>query len=239
MRALRRAFAEAARECYYRTLGVARDASADEVRRSFLRLAKELHPDVAPDPRSAEQFRRVSEAYTILSNSALRAQYNRAMRYEETSPREDGGVQFENDAEYARQARRAEEQRAYHADLEQYLRFKYDHLRVSDPRDAFTFDMSMYEKKVESERAAEAKYRRVETSQGVFYYDKAAPRWWERVPYSLRVLCLFLPMVFVVRAAHKALEVDAAGLEEPEDAFEAVAGKYKGYIAKVVPGTSL
>lgn len=59
---------------YYRALGVARGASAEDIRRAFQALAKELHPDVAASPSegSARRFQAVMEAYDTLRGDATR-----------------------------------------------------------------------------------------------------------------------------------------------------------------------
>ncbi len=63
---------------YYDTLGVARDASADEIRAAYRALARKHHPDVAKDKAVAEtHFRTINEAYEVLSDPNKRAQYDR------------------------------------------------------------------------------------------------------------------------------------------------------------------
>ncbi len=62
----------------YATLGVARTASAEDIKRSFRALARECHPDVAGgDPNAAARFTRVREAYETLIDPELRARYDR------------------------------------------------------------------------------------------------------------------------------------------------------------------
>jgi molecular chaperone DnaJ len=53
---------------YYGTLGVASDAGADEIKRAYRRLARELHPDVNPDVGARERFAEVKAAYEVLSD---------------------------------------------------------------------------------------------------------------------------------------------------------------------------
>ncbi|HUK58678.1 MAG TPA: DnaJ C-terminal domain-containing protein [Stellaceae bacterium] len=62
----------------YAVLGLARDASDDDVKRAFRRLAKRLHPDVNPGNRAVEtQFRELNAAYEILSDPAKRRRFDR------------------------------------------------------------------------------------------------------------------------------------------------------------------
>lgn len=53
---------------YYAVLGVRRDASQDEIKKAFRRLARELHPDVNPDPKTQERFKEINAAYEVLSD---------------------------------------------------------------------------------------------------------------------------------------------------------------------------
>jgi DnaJ-class molecular chaperone len=62
----------------YATLGVGRDASQEDIKRAYRRLAKELHPDLNPDkPDIAERFKKVTAAYDILSDPEKRGRYDR------------------------------------------------------------------------------------------------------------------------------------------------------------------
>ncbi|MGQ0848593.1 MAG: DnaJ C-terminal domain-containing protein [Actinomycetota bacterium] len=63
---------------YYADLGLSRDASTEDVKRAFRRLAREHHPDANPsDPQAEARFRRVAEAYEVLSDPARRRSYDR------------------------------------------------------------------------------------------------------------------------------------------------------------------
>ncbi len=62
----------------YAALGVARTASQDEIRSAYRKLAKELHPDVRPQDKVAdERFKRVTASFNLLSDSALKARFDR------------------------------------------------------------------------------------------------------------------------------------------------------------------
>jgi DnaJ-class molecular chaperone len=61
----------------YKILGVARTASADEIRRAYRKLAKALHPDARPGDKAAEErFKRVSQAFNTLSDPKKKAEYD-------------------------------------------------------------------------------------------------------------------------------------------------------------------
>jgi molecular chaperone DnaJ len=61
---------------YYAVLGVARDATQEEIKRSYRRLARELHPDVNPDPETQDRFKEVTAAYEVLSDPDKRQMYD-------------------------------------------------------------------------------------------------------------------------------------------------------------------
>src|SRR5436309_1798836 len=78
-----------AKQDYYETLAVPKGASADDVRRSYRRLARKYHPDVNPgDKASEERFKKVQEAYDVLSDPQKRAMYDQYGFYSENFKKE-------------------------------------------------------------------------------------------------------------------------------------------------------
>ncbi|CAM5621628.1 chaperone protein DnaJ 2 [Streptomyces badius] len=61
---------------YYAVLGVRRDASQHEIKKAFRRLARELHPDVNPDPKTQERFKEINAAYEVLSDPQKKQVYD-------------------------------------------------------------------------------------------------------------------------------------------------------------------
>lgn len=62
---------------YYEVLGVSKDASADDLKKAYRKLAKQYHPDVNPGDKAAEaKFKEVNEAYEVLNDSAKRQRYD-------------------------------------------------------------------------------------------------------------------------------------------------------------------
>jgi molecular chaperone DnaJ len=67
----------AIRKDYYQVLGVTRDATADEIKRAFRKLAFDCHPDRNHHDGAAERFKEINEAYQVLSDAEKRARYDR------------------------------------------------------------------------------------------------------------------------------------------------------------------
>jgi molecular chaperone DnaJ len=62
---------------YYDILGVPRNASKDDLRKAFRRLARQYHPDVSDAPDAEARFKEINEAYTVLADDQKRASYDR------------------------------------------------------------------------------------------------------------------------------------------------------------------
>lgn len=70
---------------FYQVLGISSDASADEVRRAYRKLAQQHHPDANPgNPEAEERFKLISEAYSVLSDAEKRAEYDQVRKLVES-----------------------------------------------------------------------------------------------------------------------------------------------------------
>ncbi|MGQ9897017.1 MAG: J domain-containing protein [Acidobacteriota bacterium] len=72
---------------FYATLGVSREASLDEIRSAFRRLARLYHPDVSQLPDAATRFAEITAAYRVLGNPVLRARYDQGESVLPSPPR--------------------------------------------------------------------------------------------------------------------------------------------------------
>jgi len=65
---------------YYQTLGVARDETAENIKKAFRKLARKYHPDVSKEPDAELRMKEINEAYTVLSDPEKRAAYDQLGR---------------------------------------------------------------------------------------------------------------------------------------------------------------
>ena len=61
---------------YYEVLGVSKNASDDEIKSAFRKLAKKYHPDINKDPDAPAKFKEAQEAYAVLSDKDKRSKYD-------------------------------------------------------------------------------------------------------------------------------------------------------------------
>ncbi|MGV8150216.1 MAG: molecular chaperone DnaJ [Candidatus Woesearchaeota archaeon] len=86
---------------YYKILGVGKNASKEEIKLAYKKLAKEFHPDVNKDPSATEKFKEISEAASVLGDDTKRKQYDQfgsdfERKYHQDFSRDFRGADFED-----------------------------------------------------------------------------------------------------------------------------------------------
>ena len=84
----------AAKKDYYAILGVPRNATQEEIKRAYKRLARQYHPDVNKSPEAEVKFKEINEAYAVLSDPEKRRIYDTYGTTEAPPPPPPGGYDF-------------------------------------------------------------------------------------------------------------------------------------------------
>lgn len=120
---------------HYQVLGVPRAASSKEIKKAFRLLARKYHPDVSKDLRAADAFKSIRHAYEVLANEATRAQYDQALKLQESTERRYRGKWYYSPdfEERSRSYRWAElkQKRQYERD-QKYYRFQEDFSHIDE-----------------------------------------------------------------------------------------------------------
>lgn len=91
---------------YYKVLGLAPSATAEEIKRTYKKLARKYHPDVSEEANAQQKFQEVSEAYEVLKDADKRAEYDELYQYVNNPGqfRRGGGQHFKFDSNFSAEA---------------------------------------------------------------------------------------------------------------------------------------
>lgn len=120
---------------HYEVLGVARAASSNEIKKAFRLLARKYHPDVSKDSRAADAFKSIRHAYEVLANEVTRAQYDRALKLQESTDRRYRGKWYYTPdfEERSRTYRWTElKQKTQYERYHKYYKFREDSSRIDE-----------------------------------------------------------------------------------------------------------
>lgn len=121
---------------YYEILGVNKTCSAEELKKSYRKLAMQYHPDRNPDDKDAEEkFKQINGAHETLSDPSKRAKYDEKLEAKMRSQRESEDAERYR-AEYERN-RAAEEAERYHNKYERY-RAEYEQQQYASPSHSYS-----------------------------------------------------------------------------------------------------
>lgn len=84
----------------YGVLGTHKDATSEEIKLAFRRMAKQWHPDVCREPNATEQFKTINHAYSVLSDGLARGKYDAGLRLEASQKREYDPLAFSKFADF-------------------------------------------------------------------------------------------------------------------------------------------
>lgn len=83
--------------CHYKTLGIAKTATKEVIRKSYLQLAKKYHPDINKAPTANAMFQKIQEAYSILSDDAKKRDYDATLGGDSYSSSSSAGASRRED----------------------------------------------------------------------------------------------------------------------------------------------
>ena len=173
--------------CYYRILGLQIDASKKDIKKKFIQLAKEYHPDINTDKTSQKIFKEVSEAYGILSNNELKREYDEKIQEKKTTNERKNKFEEENfsknmneeDFEKINEEIRKEnwERKKNEKDFKltkDYLDKKYfkNNYETKDPLNSWNFNIDLEKKKNDKEKVFYETHTRFRGGDTHEYWEK-------------------------------------------------------------------
>jgi len=185
--------------CHYKTLGIARNATKDAIRKSYLSLAKKYHPDINKAPTANAMFQKIQEAYSVLSDDSKKRDYDAGLGNESSSSGTSGGQSRRGDSQTYREYRSPQrpydetrppnysEYGGFPGGAKQYWKWKA-HMDAQD-----------VEEEYRRARDAQAREYARRKAYGYDQYDFDQQIFRERLMWGLgRILPIFIPMLVIM-----------------------------------------
>jgi molecular chaperone DnaJ len=183
--------------CHYKTLGLARTATKDVIRKSYLQLAKKYHPDINKAPTANAMFQKIQEAYSVLSNDSKKRDYDSTLGSTSSSSSSMGGQtrredEFNQRTTYqrpynAQRPPRYEEYGGFPGGAQAYWKWKAQ------------MDAQEVEEEYRRARDAQAREFARQRAHGYNQYDFNEAVFRERMMFGLgRILPIFIPILIIM-----------------------------------------
>ena len=182
--------------CHYKTLGIARSATKDAVRKAYLQLAKKYHPDINKAPTANAMFQKIQEAYSVLSDESKKREYDSSTADGSSSSTSRGGQ--------SRQSSYTQRQQAYKSYNEQRPPRYEEYGGFPGGAKAYwqwkaQMDAQDVEEEYRRARDAQAREYARQRAYGYDQYDFNQPVFRERMMFGLgRILPIFVPILIIM-----------------------------------------
>lgn len=198
--------------CHYKTLGIARSASKDSIRKAYLQLAKKYHPDLNKAPTANAMFQKIQEAYSVLSDDSKKRDYDSSMGSESSSSTSRGGQ--------SRQSSYSQQQQAYRPYNEQRPpRYEEYGGFPGGAKAYWQWKAQMDAQEVEEEyrrmRDAQAREYARQRAYGYDQYDFNQQVFRERMMFGLgRILPIFIPILIIMTVLRSSVRKSREALSQ-------------------------
>jgi molecular chaperone DnaJ len=188
-------FPDSKKMCHYKTLGLARSASKDVIRKAYLQLAKKYHPDINKAPTANAMFQKIQEAYSVLSDERKKRDYDSRLGGEYSTQGPTGGASRSSGFSQRQSSRPYNEQRPPR--YEEYGGFP------GGAKAYWQWKAQMDAQEVEEEyrrmRDAQAREYARQRAHGYDQYDFNQQVFRERMMFGLgRILPIFIPILIIM-----------------------------------------
>jgi curved DNA-binding protein CbpA len=197
--------------CHYKTLGVAKSATRDAIRKTYLHLAKKYHPDLNKAPTANAMFQKIQEAYSVLSDESKRRDYDASLGTQSSSASTSSGSSRRYDPSQGPKYKPYNEQRPPR--YEEYGGFP------GGAKAYWQWKAQMDAQEVEEEyrrmRDAQAREFARQRAYGYDNYDFNQQVFRERMMFAFgRILPIFIPILIIMTVIRSSVKRSTEALSQ-------------------------